>query len=41
MRGPRRSGWRSHAPNSHRGRQREEDRYWSSPGDWAFTKLIR
>jgi hypothetical protein len=23
------------------GTVREDDRYWSSPGDWAYTKLIR
>jgi hypothetical protein len=23
------------------GTLREDDRYWSSPGDWAYTKLIR
>jgi hypothetical protein len=23
------------------GTLREDDRYWSSPGDWAYTKLVR
>jgi hypothetical protein len=23
------------------GTLREDDRYWSSPGDWSYTKLVR